>query len=165
MDSLEGLLAVAAALAAGSISLIGFGIDSFIEVISGATLLWRMPLRPDGHGWMDCSSEARVLPPCEAHFVRGPRGQICVEEDLAKHVGRKTIPSEFFKLEGADNISALLFSNAGTIAKFSRMGVLKNPVPGMIIARFGTECDDDPKAIMPAAFAYSPGQVWYWKIS
>ena len=27
---------------AGSISLVGFGIDSFIEVTSGATLLWRM---------------------------------------------------------------------------------------------------------------------------
>jgi divalent metal cation (Fe/Co/Zn/Cd) transporter len=32
---------IAGALA-GSISLIGFGIDSFIEVTSGATLLWRM---------------------------------------------------------------------------------------------------------------------------
>jgi len=77
-----------------------------------------------------------------------------VEEELAKHVGRKTIPSGFFKLEGAENISALLFSNAGTIAKFSRMGFLKNPVSGMIMARFGTEYDDDPKAIMPAAFSY-----------
>lgn len=36
-----------------------------------------------------------------------------VEEELAKHVGRKTIPSGFFKLEGAENVSALLFSNAG----------------------------------------------------
>jgi hypothetical protein len=77
-----------------------------------------------------------------------------VEEELAKHVGRKTIPSGFFKLEGAENVSALLFSNAGTIAKFSRMGFLKHPVPGMIIARFGTEYDDNPKAIMPAAFSY-----------
>lgn len=39
---LEGLVAVIAGLAAGSISLVGFGIDSFIEVTSGATLLWRM---------------------------------------------------------------------------------------------------------------------------
>lgn len=36
------LIAVGAGLLAGSISLIGFGTDSFIEVTSGATLLWRM---------------------------------------------------------------------------------------------------------------------------
>ena len=41
-NSLEGLVAVIAGAMAGSISLVGFGIDSFIEVTSGATLLWRM---------------------------------------------------------------------------------------------------------------------------
>jgi len=41
-NSLEGLVAVVAGAIAGSISLVGFGIDSFIEVTSGATLLWRM---------------------------------------------------------------------------------------------------------------------------
>jgi hypothetical protein len=41
-NGLEGLIAVAAGIVAGSISLVGFGMDSFIEVISGATLLWRM---------------------------------------------------------------------------------------------------------------------------
>src|SRR2546423_12810277 len=41
-NSLEGLVAVIAGAIAGSISLVGFGIDSFIEVTSGATLLWRM---------------------------------------------------------------------------------------------------------------------------
>ncbi len=41
-NTLEGLVAVFAGALAGSISLVGFGIDSFIEVISGATLLWRM---------------------------------------------------------------------------------------------------------------------------
>ena len=41
-NCLEGLVAVIAGTIAGSISLVGFGIDSFIEVTSGATLLWRM---------------------------------------------------------------------------------------------------------------------------
>ena len=41
-NSLEGLVAVTAGAMAGSISLVGFGVDSFIEVTSGATLLWRM---------------------------------------------------------------------------------------------------------------------------
>jgi len=38
----EGTAAIAAGMMAGSISLWGFGIDSFIEVTSGAALLWRM---------------------------------------------------------------------------------------------------------------------------
>src|SRR6266566_6197234 len=46
-NSLEGLVAVIAGAIAGSISLVGFGIDSFIEVISGATLLWRMTVDAD----------------------------------------------------------------------------------------------------------------------
>lgn len=41
-NTLEGLVALIAGAFAGSISLVGFGIDSFVEVTSGATLLWRM---------------------------------------------------------------------------------------------------------------------------
>jgi divalent metal cation (Fe/Co/Zn/Cd) transporter len=46
-NSLEGLVAVIAGTIAGSISLVGFGMDSFIEVTSGATLLWRMSVDAD----------------------------------------------------------------------------------------------------------------------
>ncbi len=38
----EGLIAVTAALAAGSVALLGFGIDSFVESASGGILLWRL---------------------------------------------------------------------------------------------------------------------------
>jgi len=38
----EGLVAIAAALAAGSVALMGFGIDSFVESASGAILIWRL---------------------------------------------------------------------------------------------------------------------------
>ena len=41
-NAVEGLVAILAGLIAGSISLVGFGIDSFIEVTSGSVLLWRM---------------------------------------------------------------------------------------------------------------------------
>lgn len=41
-NSLEGLIAVAAGLIAGSIALVGFGFDSLIEVTSGSILLWRL---------------------------------------------------------------------------------------------------------------------------
>src|SRR5215470_4685184 len=46
-NSLEGLIGTAAGALAGSISLVGFGIDSLIEVTSGATLLWRMLVDAD----------------------------------------------------------------------------------------------------------------------
>ena len=46
-NSLEGLVAVIAGALAGSISLVGFGIDSFIEVTSGTVLLWRMAVDAD----------------------------------------------------------------------------------------------------------------------
>lgn len=38
----EGVIAVAAALAAGSVALLGFGLDSFVESTSGLILLWRL---------------------------------------------------------------------------------------------------------------------------
>lgn len=48
-NTLEGLVAIAAGVIAGSVSLVGFGIDSFIEVTSGAALLWRMSADADEH--------------------------------------------------------------------------------------------------------------------
>ena len=48
-NTLEGLVAVAAGVIARSISLVGFGIDSFIEVTSGTALLWRMNVDEDVH--------------------------------------------------------------------------------------------------------------------
>lgn len=48
-NSLEGLIAIVAGVAAGSISLVGFGVDSFIEVTSGAALLWRMSTDANEH--------------------------------------------------------------------------------------------------------------------
>jgi len=44
---IEGLVSVAAALASGSVALLGFGIDSFVETSSGLILIWR--LRAERH--------------------------------------------------------------------------------------------------------------------
>jgi divalent metal cation (Fe/Co/Zn/Cd) transporter len=41
-NALEGIVAIAAGLVAGSVALTGFGIDSVIEVTSGALLWWRL---------------------------------------------------------------------------------------------------------------------------
>src|SRR4051812_18502764 len=39
---IEGIVAVASGTISGSIALVGFGIDSFIETSSGGVLLWRL---------------------------------------------------------------------------------------------------------------------------
>lgn len=41
-NSLEALVSIVAGVMASSISLVGFGLDSVIEVTSGAALLWRL---------------------------------------------------------------------------------------------------------------------------
>ena len=38
----EGLVAIGAGMAAGSVALIGFGFDSFVESVSGSILIWRL---------------------------------------------------------------------------------------------------------------------------
>lgn len=45
---IEGVIAVACALAAGSVALLGFGIDSFVECASGGVMIWR--LRAESRG-------------------------------------------------------------------------------------------------------------------
>jgi divalent metal cation (Fe/Co/Zn/Cd) transporter len=44
----EGVVAIGAGVIAGSIALVGFGLDSYIEVASGLVLIWR--LRKHGFG-------------------------------------------------------------------------------------------------------------------
>lgn len=46
-NSLEGIVSVGLGVLAGSIALVGFGVDSFIETSSGLILLWRLQTRRD----------------------------------------------------------------------------------------------------------------------
>ena len=41
-NSVEAVVAVTAGLAAGSIALVGFGLDSLVEVFAGSVVLWRL---------------------------------------------------------------------------------------------------------------------------
>ncbi len=45
----EGVVAIGAALAAGSTALLGFGIDSGVETASGAILIWRLRAERGAH--------------------------------------------------------------------------------------------------------------------
>jgi len=66
----------------------------------------------------------------------------------------KTAPSGFFDLAEAVNVSAVLFSNAGTIAKFDRMGVLAGfGAVDHKYFRFGMHPDPDPNSPVGIPFS------------
>lgn len=87
-------------------------------------------------------------------------GNLIIEHnDVASHKdGDKEIPSGFFRQEGAENISAVLFCNSGTIAKFNRMGHQGDyKTRGVRMLRWGTCYHHDPNASMPLPFIYEVG--------
>jgi cation diffusion facilitator family transporter len=59
---IEGVVAIGAGLLAGSVALIGFGVDSSIEVISALGLLWRLgKAGPDATVQEESGAERRAL--------------------------------------------------------------------------------------------------------
>ena len=57
-DLIEGAVAVTAGLAAGSIALIGFGIDSGIEVFAASVVLWQLRAGAFARQRTRCASSA-----------------------------------------------------------------------------------------------------------
>ena len=91
-NTAEGVVAVVAGWLAGSIALVGFGVDSFIEVTSGAALLWRMAVDADVQRRE--RSEKRALRIVGLCFV-GLAAYIAYESlsDLVrKHAPERSIP-------------------------------------------------------------------------
>ena len=80
--------------------------------------------------------------------------------------GQKNIPSGFFDQPGAENVSAVLFSNAGTIAKFDRMGVVAGfAAPNQRYQRIGIRYNPDPNAVRGIPFSEDvsdPGYIEGW---
>jgi hypothetical protein len=70
--------------------------------------------------------------------------------------GSKEIPSGFFDIPDAENVSAVIFSNSGTISKFNRMGLLAGfGSPRLDLVRVGFAVDHDPNATEPKGFRHS----------
>lgn len=87
-------------------------------------------------------------------------GNLVVEAarvEVHKHE-EKEIPSGFFDLPGSENVSAVLWTNAGTVPKFTRMA-LAGPYPDdeVSMVRFGNMIDQDPNAHLPLPFAFIVG--------
>jgi len=60
-NCLEGLLSVGSGLLAGSVSLIGFGVDSFIEVSASLTAVWRLHVDRDASRRERAERRAQLL--------------------------------------------------------------------------------------------------------
>lgn len=72
--------------------------------------------------------------------------------------GEKAIPSGFFAQPGAEEISAVLFSNSGTAGKFSRMGYQEGIGRDRIwMGRYGMVANNDPDAAAPSFFVDEVG--------
>ena len=103
------------------------------------------------HDWVyDCNGSLKIIP----KKVTGHRWN------------NKDIPSGFFDLPDAENVSAVMFNNSGTIAKFKRMGVLAGfGSRRLIMFREGYAVNPDPNATMPLPFKYivdasDPSETW-----
>jgi hypothetical protein len=87
-------------------------------------------------------------------------GNLVIEGHALKEhkLGEKRIPSGFFNQPDAENISAVLFCNTGTMAKFNRMGHQGSYNDKLVrMIRWGTCYRHDPNATVPEAFVYEVG--------
>ncbi len=65
------------------------------------------------------------------------------------------IPTGFFDQPETENVSAILFSATGTLAKFTRMGMQAGfAEEGQIVMRIGDCVHKDPKSLEPMSFKY-----------
>lgn len=74
----------------------------------------------------------------------------------------KRIPSGFFNLPEAENVSAVIFSNSATLAKFNRMAKLAQfGNKDVMIFRVGSIHNPDPNAVEPLPFKAEVTQEKY----
>lgn len=96
------------------------------------------------------------------------KGQVRIQpKKIGTHRwGEKEIPSGFFELPGTENISAVAFSNSGTISKFNRMGLLAGFGSRRLrLVREGTAVNREPNATEPLTFRHfvnAPGYSETW---
>jgi hypothetical protein len=88
-------------------------------------------------------------------FSRDSKGNLIISPlKMATHKQGNKYPSGFFFQAEAEHISAVIFSNSGTISKFTRMGKLAGFGDQAVrITRIGTHCTHDPKAALPTGSA------------
>lgn len=93
----------------------------------------------------------------EYDWHKDEQGKLIIEpKKIQKHVYKdREIPSAFFSWEDADNVSAVLFSNCGTISKFNRIGKIAGfGSPKVRMVRFGEAQRHDPNSDVPNRFKF-----------
>lgn len=85
-------------------------------------------------------------------------GKLILDTDVVEEheIKDKKIPSNFFNQPETENISAIIFTNSGTHAKFQRMGYQSGyHCENFEIRRIGFCLNHHPDAMDPSYFAYS----------
>lgn len=101
-------------------------------------------------------------------WQKGPTGELIITpQKIDAHVwGGKTVPSGFFALPGAENVSAVIANASATISKFNRMGVLAGFGSKRVrLIREGTAANPDPNSETPTLFVHdvnSPDYTESW---
>jgi hypothetical protein len=95
----EGVIALAAGIAAASIALISFGLDSFIEGFASLAIVWRFTgSRLHSHAAEQRAQKLVAIPVLPAGPVRGLRGAAHAldggraVDELARHRARHVVP-------------------------------------------------------------------------
>ena len=119
-----------------------FAIQDFSSTSSMSNTSSALPIYLYGydHTWeRDDNDDLRIIPKrVETHRWRN-----------------KEIPSGFFRLPGAENVSAVLFNASGTLSKFNRMGVLAHfGSRRVILIRHGFSVNVDPNSASPNVFRH-----------
>lgn len=59
-NAIEGIAGIGAGIAAGSIALVGFGVDSYVEVFAGVVILWRLGAERHGRALSERAEQRAV---------------------------------------------------------------------------------------------------------
>ncbi len=98
---------------------------------------------------------------CPLFDAEGNLSAVPVRIESHEWQGKK-IPSGFFFQPDTENVSAVLFSNSGTISKFNRMGKLAAfGAPNIRMIRAGALYNPDPNATEPIPFVVEIDQKGY----
>jgi hypothetical protein len=85
--------------------------------------------------------------------AEGPHGRHAIGPKVSVLRGKDQIPAGLFRDPTIAHLSAVIFSNAGTLSKFNRMGFLAGwRPPGLSMVRMGALFDRTPGALEPIDF-------------
>ncbi|WP_311215120.1 MULTISPECIES: hypothetical protein [unclassified Arthrobacter] len=115
----------------------------------------------DFHDDMSMTYSGTALPTYLYGYAQVPsrdsQGQLRITPRPITHHnwGAKRVPSGFFYLPGAENISAVVFNSGGTLSKFNRMGVGAGlGSDHVLLIRRGFVADNNPNASEPLPYVH-----------